>query len=85
MLHGRATADGEARRVEQFNKERKRYLDRYKAANPSSGVTGGSKVNHKTPLDAGGCPVSDANLVPDPVLSGPCREIEDLQTKLQSL
>jgi hypothetical protein len=69
----------------EFDKVRPHYLKRYVKGNPGSGVNGGSKVNHKTPLDAGGCPVSDANLVPDPVLSGPCREIEDLQTKLQSL
>jgi hypothetical protein len=74
---------GEARK--QFDKVRPHYLKRYVKENPGSGVNGGSQVNHKTPLDAGGCPVSDANLVPDPVLSGSCREIEDLQTKLQSL
>ncbi|NTX41325.1 DUF4150 domain-containing protein [Myxococcus sp. CA033] len=43
------------------------------------------KVNHKTPLDAGGCPLSMQNLVPTEVLEGDCLEIEDLQTRIQNM
>jgi uncharacterized Zn-binding protein involved in type VI secretion len=74
---------GEAR--VEFDKVRLRYLKGYNAANPGATVPLSSQVDHKTPLDAGGCPVSDTNLIPDPVLSGPCAQIESLQTKLQSL
>ena len=42
------------------------------------------KVNHKTPLDAGGCPKGPKNLVPDWPLEGDCERIEELQTKLQN-
>jgi uncharacterized Zn-binding protein involved in type VI secretion len=68
-----------------FEKERTRYLSRYRRANPhQTAVTGSSQVNHKTPLAAGGCPTSDTNLIPDPVLEGPCADIEALQTRIQS-
>lgn len=43
------------------------------------------KVNHKTPLDAGGCPLSMTNLIPTAALKGECREIEDLQSQLQNM
>ncbi|HYO56798.1 DUF4150 domain-containing protein [Archangium sp.] len=67
----------------QFEKQRFAYLKRYRRKHPDHGVSQNAKVNHKTPLDAGGCPISESNLVPDPVLSGPCKEIDDLQTLLQ--
>jgi hypothetical protein len=43
------------------------------------------KVNHKTPLDAGGCPLSMTNLIPTAPLQGDCKEIEDAQSRLQNL
>lgn len=69
----------------EFDKIRTRYVKDFKRNNPDAGVTNSSQINHKTPLDAGGCPVSPNNLIPDPVLSGDCAKIESLQTKLQSL
>jgi hypothetical protein len=42
-----------------------------------------TKVNHITPLDAGGCPKGSGNTVSDAELSGPCKKIDDLQTALQ--
>ncbi|OJH41956.1 hypothetical protein BON30_01625 [Cystobacter ferrugineus] len=42
------------------------------------------KVNHMTPADAGGCPYSGRNLVPDAALKGECKEIEDTQTRIQN-
>lgn len=43
-------------------------------------------VHHVTPLDAGGCPKGSGNTVSDAAIpsSGPCREIENIQTALQS-
>jgi uncharacterized Zn-binding protein involved in type VI secretion len=67
----------------QFESIRLRYIKNFKKAHPGSAVTNGTKINHKTPLDAGGCPVSENNLIPDTELSGPCRTIEDHQTFLQ--
>ncbi|NVB38565.1 hypothetical protein G6O69_12050 [Pseudenhygromyxa sp. WMMC2535] len=68
-----------------FDRRRASYLSRYRRANPEqTTVTHRSQVNHKTPLAAGGCPTSDANLIPDPVLEGPCADIEALQTRVQS-
>ena len=46
-------------------------------------VPKGTKVNHITPLDAGGCPIGDKNLVSDAELSGNCAQIDKLQTALQ--
>ena len=44
------------------------------------------KVHHVTPLDAGGCPKGSGNTVSDAMIppSGPCRDIENIQTALQS-
>lgn len=48
------------------------------------GFTGpGSKVNHKTPLAAGGCPSGLKNLIPDFALSEECKKLDAAQTKLQ--
>lgn len=48
------------------------------------GFTGpGSKVNHKTPLAAGGCPSGPKNLIPDFALSEECKQLDAAQTKLQ--
>lgn len=51
---------------------------------PKSGP--GSNVAHKTPVEAGGCPISMENLIPNAAIGpagGPaCMEIEDLQTRL---
>jgi len=43
------------------------------------------QVNHMPPADSGGCPYSLSNLVPDSVLSGDCREIENIQTRIQNM
>lgn len=82
--HFEPNGQSEAARNE-FDKMRHQYLLRYRRENPQHAqVSGRSQVNHKTPLDAGGCPVSSENLIPDPVLEGPCAQIETLQTRLQS-
>jgi len=43
------------------------------------------QVNHMTPADAGGCPYSMENLVPNSVLKDACLEIENTQTRLQNM
>lgn len=68
---------------ESFEKKRMTYLKNYRRAHPDRGLSQSAQVNHKTPLDAGGCPISEGNLIPDPVLTGSCKEIEELQTRLQ--
>lgn len=40
-------------------------------------IAPGEKVNHRTPLAAGGCPKSDDNLVPDSALSADCKKKDD--------
>lgn len=67
----------------QFESIRLGYIRSFKKAHTNSAVTNKTKINHKTPLDAGGCPVSEMNLIPDTELSGSCRTIEDHQTFLQ--
>ena len=42
----------------------------------------GEQVNHKTPLQAGGCPVDDKNLMPNSALSPECQELDQAQTDL---
>jgi hypothetical protein len=81
-VHFQPGGDTEGAR-RQYVKKRRKYLKAFIRANPAAGVTESSPVNHKTPIDAGGCPVSSNNLMPDPVLTGPCRRIEELQTRLQ--
>ncbi len=43
------------------------------------------QMNHMTPADAGGCPYSMENLVPNSVLKDACLEIENTQTRLQNM
>jgi hypothetical protein len=50
---------------------------------PDKTIPDDDKVNHKTPLDAGGCPVGPNNTIPDGALSSECKRIDDLQTALQ--
>jgi hypothetical protein len=50
---------------------------------PGKTIPNGDKVNHITPLDAGGCPVSMDNLIPDGALDPKCKRIDDLQSALQ--
>jgi hypothetical protein len=40
-------------------------------------------IHHTTPLDAGGCPIGEGNLVSDAELEGSCRRIDQMQTALQ--
>lgn len=44
-----------------------------------------SPVNHMTPLDAGGCPTSQKNLVPSDALPAECLAVDKAQTKLQEI
>jgi hypothetical protein len=79
--------NGRARQArKKFDQRRDKYLRRYIKEHPQfPQVTMSAQVNHKTPLDAGGCPVSEeSNLIPDPILNGPCARIEALQTRIQS-
>jgi len=50
---------------------------------PDKSIPDDTKVNHMTPLDAGGCPVSDNNTIPHDALDPPCQRIDDLQSALQ--
>jgi hypothetical protein len=50
---------------------------------PDKNIPDDDKVNHMTPLDAGGCPISSKNTIPDGALDPPCKRIDDLQTALQ--
>lgn len=66
--------------------QRNASFDAWEAANPTmpKAPRNSTKVNHKTPKQAGGC--NDVgNTVPDPyVPSGPCSRIEELQSTLHS-
>jgi len=42
----------------------------------------GEQVNHKTPLQAGGCPVHEDNLIPNSALEDDCKKVDAAQTKL---
>lgn len=54
-----------------------------KAKNPKAKVSG--PIAHKTPMDAGGCPVSSDNLIPNNAIEGDdCKKIEELQTCIQA-
>jgi Toxin PAAR-like domain len=44
-----------------------------------------SPVNHMTPLEAGGCPTDQKNLVPSDALSDECKKVDAAQTKLQEI
>jgi len=44
---------------------------------------GNNRINHMTPLAAGGCPVSDGNLIPHPALSSDCQAIDEIQSQFQ--
>lgn len=83
--HMRPNGKALVARQKMFKRIRLKYLTDFRKKNPHlTQVTLSSSVSHLTPLDAGGCPVSDDNLFPTPALEGPCAEIEALQTKIQS-
>jgi hypothetical protein len=83
--HLRPNGQALVARRKLFDPVRKKYLLAFRKKNPHlTQVTQHSPVGHMTPLDAGGCPVSSDNLIPLPVLEGPCAQIETLQTKVQS-
>ncbi len=42
----------------------------------------GETVNHKTPLQAGGCPTNQSNLIPNSALTPECQKVDAAQTKL---
>lgn len=48
-------------------------------------ISKSSPVNHKTPLEAGGCPIGQGNLVPTDALSPECQTVDKAQTKLQEI
>lgn len=65
---------------------RNKSFDAWEEANPGmpKARRNSTKVNHKTPKQAGGCN-SPGNTVPDPyVPTGPCAKIEVLQSTLHS-
>lgn len=66
--------------------QRNKSFDAWEKANPGmpKAPRNSTKVNHKTPKQAGGCN-SPGNTVPDPYLTkGPCAKIEELQSALHS-
>jgi hypothetical protein len=79
----------EAQRNEFDKKHRDKFVEHWKSRNPGNPVPKGTSINHKTPLDAGGCPAGGGpdkgypGLVPDHVLTGDCAKIEARQTALQ--
>lgn len=65
---------------------RNKSFDAWEEANPDmpKARRNSTKVNHKTPKQAGGCN-GPGNTVPDPyVPTGPCAKIEELQSTLHS-
>ena len=81
-------------RKERYNDARERVLgfsdsvkkecrDSWRAKGKTIGKS--SPVNHMTPLEAGGCPTSQKNLVPTDALSPECQAVEKAQTKLQEI
>jgi len=54
-----------------------------RAKYPGKDIPDDDTVNHKTPLDAGGCPTSQNNLIPSGALDARCKHLDDLQTVLQ--
>ncbi|MGH8502234.1 MAG: DUF4150 domain-containing protein [Gammaproteobacteria bacterium] len=50
---------------------------------PGRHIPDDDQVNHMTPLDAGGCPISPHNMIPDGALSEECLRIDRLQGALQ--
>lgn len=73
----------EVKKMEFKDSVRNRVVNEWQAKGhkvPSNGA----QINHKTPVDAGGCPIGSGNLVPDCVLTGECAEIETLQTRFQN-
>lgn len=58
-------------------------LDAARAKFPDKSIPNDDQVNHMTPLDAGGCPVSPNNTIPDGALSPECLKIDCLQGALQ--
>ncbi len=68
------------------------YRQAYDAANGTDLVNQAAnnpgdqnRINHRTPLDAGGCPTSNGNLIPHPVLSADCQAIDDIQGRFQGV
>src|SRR5206468_4326142 len=48
------------------------------------GADTGGPIGHKTPMDAGGCPVKTDNMIPQNSIEGDnCKKIEELQTCIQ--
>ncbi len=68
----------------EFTNAVRTEANRRAAAKLGKAVPKNTKVNHITPLDAGGCPKAPGNTVSDAELSDPaCARIESLQTALQ--
>lgn len=59
-------------RTAQLRDEWDAHSPKYRAR---KGVPAGVTVNHKTPLNAGGCPTSNKNVVPDTKLSKKCLKL----------
>jgi hypothetical protein len=54
------------------------------AAAKYPGADTGGDIAHKTPMDAGGCPVKPDNMIPQNTIEGEdCKKIEELQTCIQ--
>ena len=63
------------------------YLAAYDKANGTnfSDLEGEeSKIDHMTPIAAGGCPTSPKNLIPHAALTPGCTEVDEIQTRLQN-
>lgn len=72
-----------AARDTEFTEKVRREANERAAIKLGRPVPRKTKVNHTTPLGAGGCPKGAGNTVSDAELSGPCKRIDDLQTALQ--
>jgi hypothetical protein len=75
---------GDTKRGGPWQRARKQSIDDWRAKGYSN-IPWDDKVNHMTPADAGGCPYSSQNLVPNAVLEGDCLAIEEAQTRIQNM
>jgi hypothetical protein len=80
---GKMTPGQWAREIEFTDGVRNAALAAARDKFPDKNIPPNDQVNHMTPLDAGGCPKSVNNMIPDGALSEKCRTIDRLQGALQ--
>jgi hypothetical protein len=80
---GKMQTPSEMARKEFTKGVRNEHLRMARVKFPDKTIPADDQVNHKTPLDAGGCPIGPHNTIPDGALSEECKRIDRLQGALQ--